>query len=55
VAREISFGDFGQIEVDEVERAVVRFPTDEEQLGGMTEVPRAIRIQEYAMKNTKLL
>lgn len=49
-ARPISFGDNGNIESDELPKAVVRFPTEEELAEGMTVVPRHIRVREYQEK-----
>jgi len=37
----------GNMSIDQRERAVVRFPNEEEQAQGITEVPRSVRVAEY--------
>lgn len=45
--RLIEFDDDGNIVLEKPPKAVVRFPTEEEQARGMTEVPRSTRVKEY--------
>ena len=45
--RVIEFDDHGNIVTDKPQKAIVRFPTEEEYASGMTEVPRSTRIKEY--------
>lgn len=41
-------GDSGDnMSIDGRERAVVRFPNEEEQARGINEVPRSVRVAEY--------
>lgn len=56
MARVISFGDDGEIEVDRPKvgsRFVVRFPSEAEQKRGMTEVPQHMRIKRVKRGNKK--
>ena len=49
MARILSFDQFGEIETDQpkVEKAIVRFPNDEEVARGITIIPREQRVREY--------
>ena len=49
--RTIEFDGSGNIVTDKSQKAVVRFPTEEEYEQGMTEVPRSTRVKEYQEGN----
>lgn len=49
-SRVIEFDDNGNIVTSKPQKAVVRFPTEEELELGLTEVPREVRVLEYQQK-----